>query len=73
MSPQQKIGQRGRGRPPKTTPEQDARDAHNRLVAQKRIVGPGLDRGGATLVTDKRRRGLLNNSDAEEELVDVDE
>jgi hypothetical protein len=68
------LGPRGRGRPAKTTQEQEAREAHSRLVAQKkRIGGPGMDRGGATLVNDKRRRGLLESDETEGELVDVED
>ena len=32
-----------------------------------------MDRGGATLVNEKRRRGFLENDDVEEVLVDVDD
>ena len=64
---------RGRGRPPKRTLEQEARDVHNRLVSLKmRIGGPGMDRGGATLVNDKRRRGLIDVDETEEEIVNVE-
>ena len=63
---------RGRGRPLKRTLEQEARDAHDRLVSLKqRIGGPGMDRGGATLVNDKRRRGLIDET--EEEIVNVED
>jgi hypothetical protein len=65
---------RGRGRPPRNTLEQEAREAQGRLVSQKRrIGGPGMDRGGATLANDKRRRGFNDSSDMEEELVDVED
>jgi hypothetical protein len=64
---------RGRGRPPKNTQEREAREAQERLVSQKRrIGGPGMDRGGATLVNDKRRRGFIDG-DTEEELVDAED
>ncbi|CBX92708.1 hypothetical protein LEMA_P054140.1 [Plenodomus lingam JN3] len=70
----QSPGPRGRGRPPKISPEQEALDTHARLVSRiRRIGGPGMDRGGATLVNDKRRRGFLDNSDVEGELVDADD
>jgi hypothetical protein len=63
---------RGRGRPPKNTLEQEAREAHERLISQKRrIGGPGMDRGGATLVNDKRRKGFSDSDGMEEELVDA--
>jgi hypothetical protein len=65
---------RGRGRPPKNTQEREAREAQERLVSQKRrIGGPGMDRGGATLVNDKRRRGFHDGDGTEEELVDVED
>ena len=65
---------RGRGRPAKHDVEQGARDVQNRLVAQKkRIGGPGMDRGGATLANEKRRRGFMENEDVEEELVDAED
>ncbi|KAK1915697.1 hypothetical protein P3342_003507 [Pyrenophora teres f. teres] len=65
---------RGRGRPPKYTAEQEARDAHDRLVShKKRIGGPGMDRGGVTLVNEKRRRGLIETEETEEELVDAED
>jgi hypothetical protein len=65
---------RGRGRPPKNKAEQEAREAHERLVSQKRrIGGPGMDRGGATLVNDKRRKGFRDSDGVEEELVDAED
>lgn len=65
---------RGRGRPPKNTIEKEAREAQERLVSHKRrIGGPGMDRGGATLVNDKRRKGFIDSDDIEEELVDAGE
>ena len=65
---------RGRGRPPKNLQEQEARDMQDRLVSQKRRMGgPGMDRGGATLVNEKRRRGFVDIDATEEELVDAEE
>ncbi|KAF9696011.1 hypothetical protein EKO04_005777 [Ascochyta lentis] len=65
---------RGRGRPPRNAQEQEARDTQNRLVSQKRRMGgPGMDRGGATLVNEKRRRGLIDSDGTEEELVDAED
>jgi hypothetical protein len=64
---------RGRGRSPKKTLEQEAREAQERLISQKRrIGGPGMDRGGATLVNDKRRKGFSDSDGMEEELVDAE-
>ncbi|KAH6615344.1 hypothetical protein C7974DRAFT_64537 [Boeremia exigua] len=63
-----------RGRPAKDAQQQEARDAQDRLVSQKRRMGgPGMDRGGATLVNDKRRRGLVDSDGAEEEYVDAED
>jgi hypothetical protein len=65
---------RGRGRPPKKSHEQQARDEQDRYITQKRrIGGPGMDRGGATLVNDKRRRGFSDNDETAEEFVDVED
>ena len=51
---------------------QSAMDVQQHLVVQKkRLGGPGMDRGGATLVNEKRRRGLKDNDGIGEELVDV--
>ena len=37
------------------------------MVAQKkRVGGPGIDRGGATLANAKRRRGFSDNEEVEE-------
>ncbi|KAL5393520.1 hypothetical protein DPSP01_000335 [Paraphaeosphaeria sporulosa] len=65
---------RGRGRPPKHDVQQEVMAVQKRLVAQKkRIGGPGMDRGGATLVNEKRRKGFVENDDDEEELVDAED
>lgn len=63
-----------RDRIPKTSQEQDALDTQDRLTSRKkRLGGPGMDRGGATLVNDKRRRGLVASDWTEEELVDAED
>lgn len=60
------VPARGRGRPPKIPHDQEARDAQTRLAAQKkRLGGPGIDRGGATLVNEKRRRGFSDDEQME--------
>jgi len=65
---------RGCGRQLKNTQEQEARDLQARLVSQKRRMGgPGMDRGGATFVNEKRRRGFVEPDEMEEELVDAEE
>jgi predicted DNA-binding WGR domain protein len=63
----------GRDRLPKNRQQEEAREAHERLVSQKRRIGPGMDRGGATLVNDKRRKGFSDSDGTEEELVDVED
>jgi hypothetical protein len=47
----------------------------NRVISQKkRVGGPGMDRGGATLVNEKRRKGFMSDKDDREEvLVDAEE
>ncbi|KAL6704008.1 hypothetical protein ACN47E_008859 [Coniothyrium glycines] len=74
-APQGQVsGPRGRGRPPKNMQEQEARDAHARMIAhKKRLGGPGIDRSGATLVNDKLRRSLIETDETDEILVDVEE
>ena len=65
---------RGRGRPSRVDLQKEARDAEQHLIAQKkRLGGPGMDRGGATLVNEKRRRGFIENEYVDEELVDATE
>jgi hypothetical protein len=65
---------RGRGRPLKNTPTEEAREAQDRLISQKRrIGGPGMDRGGVTLVNDKRRKGFSDSDGMEEEFVDAED
>lgn len=73
-SPQLLAQPRGHCRPPKNKQEQEACAAQDRLISQKlRMGGPGMDRGGATLVNDKRRRGFIDNDEGEELLVDVED
>ncbi|KAF2202739.1 hypothetical protein GQ43DRAFT_479652 [Delitschia confertaspora ATCC 74209] len=65
---------RGRGRTAKAAQEGEAREALRETVAmKKRIGGPGIDRGGATLANNKRRRGFMDNNETEEELVDTED
>ncbi|KAF2002961.1 hypothetical protein P154DRAFT_552936 [Amniculicola lignicola CBS 123094] len=64
---------RGRGRPPKaaSVKELEAQEAYRRLLAhKKRIGGVGMDRGGATLANDKRRKGFADEEP--EEFVDAE-
>jgi hypothetical protein len=62
-----------RGRPPKKTEEQKARDSQAEVAKKKREIGPGVDRGGATLANAKRRAGFIDDEDPEEVTVDDDE
>ncbi|CAI6247832.1 unnamed protein product [Periconia digitata] len=58
---------------PRDSQEQHARDAQDRMISRKkRVGGPGMDRGGSTLANEKRRRGFLDVTDTEEELVDAE-
>jgi hypothetical protein len=64
----------GRGRIAKNSQEQDALDTQDRLTSRKkRLGGPGMDRSGATLVNDKRRRGFIHKDWTEEELIDAED
>jgi hypothetical protein len=64
---------RGRGRPARASQEEEAIEAQRAMVARKkRIGGPGIDRGGATLVNDKRRRGFVD-IDEQEQFIDVED
>lgn len=66
------VKPRGRGRPPKNSAESEAREIMNRMIARKKQLGaPGIDRGGATFVNDKRRRGFSDDQ-PEEQFFDVD-
>lgn len=62
---------RGRGRPKQKTLEGEAKAAQRALEMKKKLIGPGLDRGGCTLATEKRRMGLLDDEDFED-IVDVE-
>ena len=58
---------------PKDVQEQQAREVEDRMISRKRrIGGPGMDRGGSTLVNEKRRRGFVDVTDTEEEIVDAE-
>ncbi|PVI08539.1 hypothetical protein DM02DRAFT_5167 [Periconia macrospinosa] len=58
---------------PKDSQEQDARGVQDRMISRKkRIGGPGMDRGGSTFVNEKRRRGFVDVTDTEEEIVDAE-
>ena len=39
---------------------------------RKREIGPGIDKGGATLVNDKRRHGFVDDEE-DDEVVDRDD
>jgi hypothetical protein len=59
-----------RGRPPKLTPEEKARQSQAEATKKKREIGPGIDRGGARLANEKRRAGFVDDEDGEEVIVD---
>lgn len=65
---------RGRGWPPvdRATLERRVLDAEERLRTKKRTLGIGLDKGGATLVTDERRLTLIDDEDFERIIDDGD-
>jgi hypothetical protein len=62
-----------RGRPQKKSKEQVAQDVETAMVKKKREIGPGVDRGGARLVTEKRRLGFNDDEDFDEEIVDKED
>jgi hypothetical protein len=43
------------------------------MLKKKRDVGPGVDKGGARLVTPKRRRGFNDSEDFDEMIVDKED
>lgn len=61
------IQTRRPGRPPKKSQEQEALDAQRVIEKKKQFIGPGLDRGGARLATEKRRQGFVDDDDDDEE------
>lgn len=61
----QDLAQSGPGRPRKTG-KQPAVPYQTSLERKKREVGPGIDRGGATLANPRRRLGFLEDADFEE-------
>ncbi|KAF2496264.1 hypothetical protein BU16DRAFT_459943 [Lophium mytilinum] len=62
-----------RGRPPKPSQEQVAQETEQAMLKKKRDIGPGVDRGGARLVTPKRRRGFDDAEDFDELIVDKED
>ena len=60
-----------RGRPPKKTDEEKARESQAEIARQKREIGLGVDRGGATFANEKRRAGFVDDEDGDEVLVDA--
>lgn len=61
---------RGPGRPKLKTDEQKAKEAQAELEKKNRLVGPGIDRGGARLANDKRRMGFIDDEDFEDVVTD---
>ena len=60
-----------RGRPPKKTDEEKARESQAQLARNKREIGLGVDREGATFANEKRRAGFVDDEDEAEVLVDA--
>ena len=58
------VPPRGPGRP-RRTDMQIAMESQKALEKKKREIGPGVDRGGATLATPKRRLGFIDDEDFE--------
>ena len=58
-----------RGRPPKKTDEEKARESQADMVRKRREIGPGVDRQGARFINEKRRAGFIDDEDPEEVLV----
>lgn len=57
---------------PGTNAERDARELERLAAKRKRDMGPGIDRGGARLVNDKRRQGFMDDDDTAE-VIDEDD
>lgn len=60
-----------RGRPPKKSDEEKARESQAELAKQKREIGLGVDREGATFANEKRRAGFVDDEDESEVFVDA--
>ena len=59
------LVKKGPGRPKKS--ERDtAVEVQKAIEKKKREIGPGIDRGGATLANPKRRTGFVDDEDFEE-------
>ncbi|EKG19423.1 Zinc finger C2H2-type protein [Macrophomina phaseolina MS6] len=58
------------GRPKEKSENQKAQEAQAGLEQKKRLIGPGLDRGGVRLANEKRRMGFLDDEDFEEVVSD---
>ncbi|KAL1644788.1 hypothetical protein SLS58_004253 [Diplodia intermedia] len=61
---------RGPGRPKRDG--QKPLDVQTEMERKKKLVGPGLDRGGARLANEKRRMGFIDDEDFEEIVSDSD-
>jgi len=62
-----------RGRPPKKSDEEKARESQAELARRKREIGLGVDRQGATFANEKRRAGFVDDEDGAEVFVDDSE
>ncbi|KAF1810334.1 hypothetical protein P152DRAFT_475563 [Eremomyces bilateralis CBS 781.70] len=54
--------------PGKKTPEEKASESVQVLERKKELIGPGIDKGGATLANEKRRAGFIDDAGFEEEV-----
>jgi hypothetical protein len=68
-SPASRSGQRGR--PPKKTGEEKAKEGQAALAKKKREIGLGVDREGATFANEKRRAGFVDDEDGDGVVVDA--
>ena len=51
---------------PKETAESKAREDFENMVRKKMLIGPGIDKGGARMVTDQMRAGFVDDECFEE-------
>jgi len=49
--------------PPRSSAHEKALEVERQAIKRKRDIGVGIDKGGASLATDKRRQGFIDNDD----------
>jgi len=59
------VQQAGASRPyaPRSSAHEKALEVERQAIKRKRDIGAGIDKGGASLATDKRRQGFIDNDD----------